>query len=198
MKKTAIIRTTCQSIVLTLLLVSVADAFDGIRRGFVFGGGLGLTPSASWEADSELIPDAGESGAGFGGAVLIGYAWNNNDMIVIEANGTAFKTDVGILDDVGAAQGFTGPAWYHYFGDVGGAVFTVVGLGAYLFQWEYTDTGLKGENDPGAGVLLGAGYEFTDHVQVGVYLGAGRTSEPGSQTRFNHGHVSILLGAVAF
>ncbi|GAB4322062.1 MAG: hypothetical protein Kow0074_13340 [Candidatus Zixiibacteriota bacterium] len=184
--------------VLLLIAASNAGAFDGIRKGLVLGGGLGAAANVSWKADFEFAPDAGENNAGFGTAIFAGYAWDERNMIVLEGNGARYVTDIGILPDVAAIQGFGGASWYHYFGDMGRSPFTVVGLGVYIFQWEYTPTALNRKNDPGPGVLIGGGYEFTDHVQVGVYIGAGRTTEPETGVEFDHGHVSVLLSAIAF
>ncbi|MBD3297495.1 MAG: outer membrane beta-barrel protein [candidate division Zixibacteria bacterium] len=183
---------------LTVLLTTTANAFDGIRRGFVVGAGVGLTANAGWSADFSIIPDQSDNTAGFGGAFLLGYAWDNQNMIVLEANGTRYSTDIGTREDVSVVQGFVGPAWYHYFGPTGTSMYTVVGAGAYIFQWEHDALGFSDENDPGPGVVVGGGYEFTDQLQVGISVGAGRTEESEAGTRFDHTHINVMLSYVVY
>jgi len=159
----------------SMVLVSSASAFDGLRKGFVLGGGLGLAPTASWDAD--IIDD---SGTGFGLNLLIGYAWDEYNMIVYEGNIAGYKS----IADIRVSQGFNGASWYHYFGPQGKSFFTTAGLGFYVFDFDHDSYG-SGSNDPGAGVLLGGGY-----------LSFGRTSD--SFYDYNHTHISVLVSAVAF
>jgi len=176
---------------LVVLIAAPASAFDGYRKGFVLGGGLGIAPNASWSWDYEGGED--DNGAGVGLNLLIGYSWDEHNMIVYEGNVVAYST----LEDLTASQGFNGISWYHYFGPAGRSFFTAVGIGAYVFQLT-EDKGDResASTDPGPGVLIGGGYEFARHVQVGAYLSFGRTSEFGID--WEHTHASILVSAVAF
>lgn len=177
---------------LVVLIAVPASAFDGKRKGFVLGGGLGAAPNASWDADPAFTSGLPENHVGLGANFLIGYAWDEFNMIVAEGNGAAFKTD---YRDADAFQGFGGVAFYHYFGPCGAAFFGTIGVGSYAFDWE-TEGGGSGSLDPGFGLLMGAGYEFTRHVQGGAYFGYGKTSEP--YIDYTHWHVNILVSAVAF
>ncbi|MCH7948288.1 MAG: hypothetical protein IIC66_10870 [candidate division Zixibacteria bacterium] len=111
-------------IVLTLLTASSSFGFDGHRRGFVLGGGLGFSPVASWEVDGTTID---ESGAGIGLNLLIGYAWDDQNMIVYEGNIAGWKSDFFL--DRQVSQGFNGASWYHYFGETGRTAFATLGIG---------------------------------------------------------------------
>ncbi len=95
------------------------------------------------------------------------------------------------LGDQTITQGFNGAAWYHYYGQMGKSFFTAVGLGVYVFDVQDFDA-----NDPGAGVLLGVGYEFARHWQTAVYVSAGKTTSAGVD--FKHSHINVTVGAIAF
>lgn len=183
--------------VVFVLLTAMATSsfgFNGNRQGFVLGGGLGLAPTSRWEGNvydisSGQIVRADENGVGLGLNFIIGYAWDEYNMIVYEGNVTAWSSDLFI--DQSIAQGFNGAAWYHYFSTAGRSAFTAAGLGFYVF-----DVGDYDANDPKLGLLAGAGYEFARHWQVGGYIGIGQTSDPGGD--WDHTHLSILVSGVAF
>ncbi|MFH1894012.1 MAG: hypothetical protein ABIK83_15170 [Candidatus Zixiibacteriota bacterium] len=205
-------RTLVAAALYMLLLQSTVLGFDGLRKGFVVGGGLGVAATAKWSVDIPTnmisnIPGGAtdESNVGVGGHFLIGYAWDEYNMIVYEGNGCAYTSDVfndETSDDLNgkSAQSFGGATWYHYFGPLGKSFFSVVGVGA--FAWK-----VKGYemNDPGIAYIVGGGYEFAKHFQAGVYLSGGKTSDkitlPDGQTEnidFGHMHVNILVTAVAY
>ena len=169
-----------------LMLASSASSFEGLRKGFVLGGGLGFTPSAEFRIDG-ISGKADNSGAGLN--IVIGYGWDEQNLIVAEVNGTGYK-----VDPYDISQGFFGASWYHYFGEIGKSFFTNVGLGTYNFSVDEYDT------DPGGGILIGCGYEFAKHWQVAGYFGAGKTSESNifGKTTFKHNHLSILVSGFAF
>ncbi|MDH3890310.1 MAG: hypothetical protein OEV49_04435 [candidate division Zixibacteria bacterium] len=169
-----------------LFMATTAGAFDGLRKGFVLGGGLGVAAQAEWSVDFLGFP-VGEDGTGLGVNFIIGYGWDEQNMIVYEGNVAAWKGDISDADIV---QGFNGAAWYHYFGPVGKSFFTVGGLGAYIFHVD------EYEADPGFGFMVGAGYEFARHWQAAVYFAKGKTEE--SPVEFDHQHINILVSGVAF
>jgi hypothetical protein len=186
-----------QFLTFTMLLLALASsglAFDGNRKGFVLGGGLGFAPVSKWEGyvfdlSSMSVVKADEESAGVGLNFIIGYAWDEHNMIVYEGNVTGWKSD--LFRDQSIAQGFNGAAWYHYFGIPGRSAFTVGGLGFYVFDVEDYDA-----NDPKVGLLFGGGYEFARHWQVGGYIGLGQTEDPGGN--FDHVHMNFLVSGVAF
>ena len=174
-----------------MLIVSVASStfgFDGHRKGFVLGGGLGVAPASRYEFP--IVPYGGvsETGAGVGLNLIIGYGWDKWNMIVYEGNVTGWSSD---RMNENISQGFNGAAWYHYFGQTAHPAFTAVGVGSYLFEVENSD----GYNIK-AGILLGGGYEFARHWQLGGYLGFGQTSYAGRT--IDHTHFNILVSGVAF
>lgn len=168
------------SLVLLLFVAGTTSAFNGQRRGFVLGGGAGLAPSCKFEYGS-----VDESKTGFGMNFIIGGAFDEHNMLVYEGNIVGFNSD---LYEDNAAQGFNGAAWYHYFGQTGRSAFTTVGIGFEVMNVgdEYKDSGF--------GMLLGGGYEFARHWQVGLYIGFGKTNNP----EFDHSQISILVSGIAF
>ena len=180
------------ALVVVLCMTGSSTAFDGQRKGFVLGGGLGFSPEATYSVGLDLGPfgtlTVDENGSGFGLNLVIGGAFNEQNMLVYEGNVAGWKSD--ILND-NISQGFNGAAWYHYFGPLGKSAFTVAGIGAYVFQAENYE-----DNDPGLGILLGGGYEFSKHWQIGGYYSFGKTSDSGVD--FDHHHLNILVSGIAF
>ncbi|RME19357.1 MAG: hypothetical protein D6800_14375, partial [Candidatus Zixiibacteriota bacterium] len=88
-------------------------------------------------------------------------------------------------------QGFNGASWYHYFTNTGHSWFTVAGFGIYSMDVESAPS-----IDPGPGLLIGGGYEFARHYQIGAYLSGGSTSN--GPIDYNNTHLSLLFTAVAF
>ncbi|UCC44115.1 MAG: outer membrane beta-barrel protein [Candidatus Zixiibacteriota bacterium] len=179
--------------VILMLIVVVgmaasASAFDGARKGFVLGGGLGFAPVAKYD-----WPLWEENRSGFALNLVIGHAWDEFNMIVYEGNVTSFSSGRG---SVTFAQGFNGACWYHYFGPTGKSFYTAAGLGFYVFRGENA-WGYEFQNDPGFGILVGTGYEFARHWQVGAYLSAGKT-DAGLGVEMDHSHFSILVSSIAF
>jgi len=180
---------------LAVALVSwpfAAAAFDGNRKGIVLGGGVGLSPIARWSTEF-----ASESKFGVGLHFFAGYAWNEQNMIGYERNVTVYHSDYYNSDslvgsgDLLTAQGFQGASWYHYWGQLTRAFYTVVGLGLCEFS-----RGGGYHSDLGGAYLLGAGYQFTRRLQAGIYFSAGRTSDAGPD--FAHRHLSLLVSGMVF
>ncbi len=178
---------------LLLAILSVvctsAWGFDGTRKGFVLGGGLGFAPAAKWSAGP-----LDETKAGVGAQILIGYAWDEQNMIVYEGNIAVYNSDMlySIKNNKnGIGQGFDGASYYHYFGPVGHSAFMTGGIGLYYFKVGDADA-----NDPGGAIQIGGGYEFARHFQFGAYFSAGKTTLSGVD--FNHSQFNILVSAIAF
>ncbi len=191
-------------VIFAVVVSTTVFAFDGKRQGFIIGGGLGIAPSATWKVDDDIIINGEQSNisikedkVGIGINIVIGYGWDEKNIIALEINSTSYESD--FFPDPHAPnsfnqsifQGTYGFSWYHYYGNVGRCFFSTVGLGIFVFDIEDYST-----NDVGAGVLLGGGYEFTRHVQIGLYLGMGKTSS--HDTDFTHSNLSVLISAFAF
>jgi len=174
--------------VIVLAVASPSMAFNGKRKGFVLGGGLGVAPVARIESEG-----IDESRVGFASNFLIGYGWDEQNLLVFEGNGTTFKPDTDL--DVTFSQGFAGPTWYHYFKPVAPTFFTVAGVGFYSFWYDIED-GEEDSNDSGLGLMGGVGYEFARHWQVSFVVNGGKTDGPINDV--THLNVEVLIGGVAF
>lgn len=182
------------SAAIILLGSSVAWSFDGERKGFVLGGGLGVA-STNIEVKGEPSYD-NEPAIGAHG--LIGYGWNDMNMLVIEANLASYEAENSLLT---VTVGWGGISWYHYFSPADRSFFTVAGLGMMNFDIHTEGPGgaYDSSADPGGGLLLGAGFSFSRHFQLGLYVSAGETSVGGLlPADFEHVNVSLLLSGVAF
>jgi len=184
------------SIIFIFVLSTSSFSFDGDRKGFVLGGGLGVAAVSHWEVDVDFfdldIVDASEDRPGLGLHIVIGGAFDEHNMLVYEANLSTYKTE--LLDEA-VAQGFNGAAWYHYFRPAGSTFYTTLGLGFYHFKiGEYEAT------NPGGALLLGAGYEFAKHWQIGAYLSFGKTTDSllGLEGDFEHANFTIMISGIAY
>lgn len=178
---------------IALLLAAICSTtswgFNGQRRGFVLGGGLGFTPVATIKSEDS---DFDESNAGVALNFLIGYAWDNQNMLVFLHDG-AWSEVEGEFEDIRVSQGFNGPSWFHYFGQMGHSAFINVGLGLQEFsslESEYES------NDPGFGALIGGGYEFTPHVQIYGSFSFGNTEY--DIYEYKHTQLQVSVSAIAF
>jgi hypothetical protein len=179
------------SLAAILLLAGSSFAFDGNRKGFVLGGGLGLGATGSWKVDVPFFGSTvsvDENGTGVGLHFVIGGAFDEYNVLVYEGNAIGYNSD---MFDEGIGQGFNGAAWYHYFGEAGKSAFTTLGLGLYYFKVGDFDA-----TDPKVALLVGGGYEFARHWQVGGYFSFGQTSE--GPVDFDHTHFNILVSGIAF
>lgn len=184
------------SVIISILIVLVigaaalapsdAAAFDGKRKGFILGGGLGYSPVLHWN-----IPDAvGETTGGFAGEFLIGFAWNDRNMIVYQSNlGIGSSDHLGSCNNFG--QVYQGADYFHYFGRRGNALFVTGGIGLVDYFTQYEN--LEGD---GMGYSLGAGYEFAKQMQVGVHYFGGSASGHGWDYR--NDVLQVLFTVVAY
>lgn len=174
-------RITTLVLVLFLLATSSAMAFDGVRKGFVLGGGLGFAPSIKTSIGNY---SAKESGTGLN--LFLGYAWDEFNMLVYEGNIGAYS-----IGTITVIQGIDAVTWYHYYGPTGKSFFTAAGLGLYSYDEEGAPD-VSGQ----MGILIGAGYEFSKHWQAGFYISSGKTKFLGAE--IDHTTFSLLIGGVAF
>jgi hypothetical protein len=180
-----------------LSLAPDARGLDGKREGFIIGLGAGVTPKLHWEGTSDSISMFGESTFGVGISGLVGYAFDERNLLVIESNGAIALG--GSLP--GLAQRFLGPTWYHYYGRVGSSLFTVLSGGIYQSSFEVQEVmGILGATrnglTTGLGIMVGGGFEFAAHAQIGLYLSGGALSGEGLD--YSGYHVSVLLTGVGY
>lgn len=169
-----------------ILLPVSSHAFDGQRKGFVLGFGVGYSPIMRLAIDES---GAGRTEQGLSLAFPIGYAWNNRNMLIWEGAPNYYWVDLN-----GTSQGMQGVwtlRWYHYFSDQRQTTFTTIGLGKSRFALCN-----KPVNDAGLGVVAGGGYQLIPHIQAGLYIAVGFGSFEGES--YTHTTISLLITAVAY
>jgi hypothetical protein len=151
------------TIVVTILSGPIR-AFDGNRKGFVLGGGLGIGPSTKLKLNDTYD----KNDLGFAVNIVVGYAWNNKNIISLDYNANHFWPEMFGSDT--AISVFISPVWYHYYGNGNQSLFSAFGLGRH-------GLGVKNyDSVRGLGFLLGGGYEFKRHFQVGIYYSGGNVT----------------------
>lgn len=185
------------ALALFLFVTSSSFGFDGNRKGFVLGGGLGVGVTAGWSgsvynSSTLQFVDTSESAAGPGFNLLIGHGWNNKNLMVFEFNFSDYQSEV-FGQSPRIAQGFAGGVWYHFFKPADRSFFTAVGMGMYRFV-VYTSNWVS--QDLGTAIIWGGGYEFARHFLIGTYFVFGRISAD-IEGRSYH-NLNILLTAFAF
>jgi hypothetical protein len=164
-------------LILPLFLSLSARAELDDRKGFVYGVGLDFAPYAKYSATFAGI-DLEKKNSAPGFQTLLGYSWNETNSLVLELHGTFFREKYELHEpykivefDQTVYQYYFGPMWYHYYGKPGKAFFTALGAGSAMSESPW-----RNFNPNGFGVLVGAGGEFIEHWQVGVYFFKGSTS----------------------
>ncbi len=168
-----------------------ANAFDGHRRGFLLGGGLGLGAAAK-TTDTEY-PRVESKDGGLGVNLLMRFAWDERNVIVlirdwIWADARVLGDGALTADEVGIEQGVAAVAYYHYFGDVVKSFYVVICPGFQTYSSEY------GTNFPSPGILIGSGYEFARHVQFHGRLSHGKTDAGMGWGGHGYDHTTTVYG----
>jgi len=183
--------------VLTLILATSSFGFDGNRKGFVLGGGLGIAPASGWSGKGTFgaaleVIDTSEYRTGVGFNFLIGHGWDEKNLIVFEINMSIWTSDL-LLSRPNIVQGTVSAVWYHYFGLPGRSFFTAAGLGSYRVIRTVSQ---NLDQSIGGGYILGGGYEFARHWQLAGYFGLGASSE--KYGPWTYTDLKVLVSAVAF
>jgi len=174
--------------VLTILLIPTSVfPFDGQRKGFNAGLGIGFSPSTNFDIQNSVD----ESNSAFTVKVLVGYGFDDKNLLTYQIIGNSIKSKV--LDNSEIVQGLDGIQWYHYFrGPSGDKIFVSAGIGAMVFATPYSNLGGRG-----LGFELGTGYELKRHFQLELFYIWGETDSGNNRTA-DHTMLVFLLSAHAF
>ena len=189
--------------VLTVLLFVMflavsANAFDYERKGFVIGVGAGYSPlmKGSWGEPAVDFDDQSGLAVDF----LIGYAWNNRNMLLYLVSGGGYEDTLNVYyggtlihqNEIQYSQGFSGVAFRHYFSAEDRSLFATVGLGFEVWvpsELDYCHRGI--------GFLLGGGYEFIKHFQISGNYSFGYTQSK-IDFDYNHSQITLTLTGVLY
>ena len=150
------------SIVLFLLFVlgGVSHAWDGNRKGFIAGIGLGGGQT--------------DFGADYTGVLTnfkLGFAPSNQLLLYWHSTVVFFEDD--FVEDIWI-DGMGGlSAEYHFIDKPRNSLYGILGLGYHNVA--NTD---EGDNEMGFGVRVGLGFEFLRHVSIEATLMKGFNDEP--------------------
>lgn len=159
------------SVIFLIVLCGIpAFAFDGERSGFVIGGGLGFGPVAQNEIKGLRSSSITSSGIAVNG--FTGYGYDDNTIFVVLLDGIITKTETAVSDKKTVFQGFTGIGVMYYFGEAGESFYMTSGIGVQRFHYF---NGSEINHTSEFAYLIGAGYEFTEHVQGNFSFSTGET-----------------------
>lgn len=151
------------AICLAGMIVSDAQAFDGHRRGFFLGGGLG----PGFTAFKQTIEEYGESASSdwetkvsFFTDIKIGYAPDERHMIYYFSDASWFGLDNMYGSTVTLANGVDGLGMTIYFQPKAPSPYVNFGIG--LASWNAVSES-NADTWYGFGIMAGAGYEFARH-----------------------------------
>jgi hypothetical protein len=145
-------------------LSSEVLAFDGVRKGFVIGGGIGYTPylRLTW-------PWGDYNADGLAMSLVVGWAPDNHNFLSYIEDATGFES----MSHDNQANGFQGVGWHHYFGNTFPCLQTTVGIGRAVI------------NEGRLSGLIGIGSEFRRHFLVHATFTAGVARGNVTLWRFN-------------
>ena len=153
-------------LVLSLFVVGSAFGFDGVRKGFVLGGGLGFGLSSYTVKLSDpfvSIESDRENRFSFMTDFKIGYAPTNQVEIVYSNKSAWFKGDGYVLNTLTFLHGLSTASVNYYLKPEGPTFFLSGGLGLASLSDPF-------ENNPeswyGFGFYVGGGYEIIKHYAV--------------------------------
>ncbi len=158
-----------------LILSTSALGFDGQRKGFVLGAGLGATYISLEDRDSR---------PGYGVKFMIGQGVGERDVLAVELNGA-------YLINAETMVGYLGPVWYLYNEPTGNSFFTVIGLGS-SFRKSSGSSALRSD----IGFLLGFGAYLGDGCHAGAY--ASTATGFAGKDGWSHHHFCAILSFMIY
>jgi len=175
-------------LVYSLLAPTVAEAFDGNRKGLVFGAGMVLAFNVSW---SRSFGDFVETKQGVLASIFIGHGFSSKDLLVFGVAGTSFTSEFVL--NARAIQSIYGLQWIHYLkrGNRQRIFYTSLGVGMMVFSSIKIPTGRKG-----IGFNSEFGIELKKHFQIGVYGIFGWTGNDTTSTE--HRQTGFLFRVLAY
>lgn len=154
------------------LIAQSSLSFDGKRKGFNLGLGIGYSPvSRISESEFRISSEDGSMVISF----VAGYA-TGRELFVYE--GQYFEVEHGLdaprcCESVDVYEDSW--RWYHYFGDEGNTIFSCAGAALTKIEGGYREY----FKCRGLGIVVGGGLEFTRQIQIGLYIFTGYATGDG-------------------
>jgi len=178
-----------------------AFSFDGKRKGFILGGGLGFNMTSYTQTVEafgfEETSDRENKGA-ISTSFKIGFAPNEQTEIYYSSKVSWFGMENALGNDVTIAFGMGGIGITHSLKTVPPTYFVTGGIGFSSWSLPFED------NAPdtwlGLGVYGGGGYEFSRHynVEFVICYGNPSDSEGGVEARTNGLIFKLTVNALAY
>jgi hypothetical protein len=217
-------RTFSVSLILLLLsLVTVTRAFDGERKGLIFGGGVGFGLTY-FHSKIDSLPAVGLSNSvvKFGPAVDVraGYAWSNREMIFMGAKMSmayfdeitdSYDSYFGTIEDGGilGTLAILALPWamvlipmsgsHSIMGIVGGTYYFSDSAPCYFVEGTIgpgiIPDEFTGKTEAGVGLSLAGGYEFQKHwnVRSDILIAVRKYSPSGTYSVSDYSERNIAL-----
>jgi len=134
-----------------------AHAFDGKRKGFQIGVGVGAHTS-EFGYESNFAPASVDSEENIAVSFLLGYGFSNQVVGYLGAKGGSL-----LIDDRNASLAISGLGVSMYLNEQSPSLYVtgLIGSAAMAMENEHEDF-----HDTGEGWLVGVGYELTDRLHL--------------------------------
>lgn len=169
------------SIILAILLIATTiQAFDGMRKGFVLGGGIGFVPVSHF---SGSLPHTSQSQPALGFRLLVAIGLDERNMIGVSADGDHYS--VAEARNLYITGLFIGVTWVHYLKTNQMSPFFSLGAGRFGHAVYIDRNAYPPYNDvisywnsdgSGMGIDIGAGILLQRYFQLGANVIVARTS----------------------
>lgn len=195
------VRVLSLTIVILMLMAITALAFDGQRKGFILGGGLGFGMTSytqSLKQGGISITSDRENKGAFNTDFRIGYAPSEQVAIYYVSKVAWFSITNAYDDKVTIASGAGGLGCTYYLKTITPTWFLTGGIALASWSLPFEDNA----PDPwqGLGLYGGAGYEFARHLSLELDLVYGKpdTQEHGVTASANTLSVMFTFNALAY
>ena len=185
---------------LTLCIATGASAFDGNRKGFILGGGLGLGLT-SFTQTVEFLGTSTTSDRENKFAVMtdfkIGYGATEQVLIYYMSKVSWFSIENVYGNNVTIANGFGGAGVAYYFKPTGPSPYISGGLGMSTWMLPFEE---GADTWVGFGLVVGGGYEFSRHYSIEGNLAWGKPGKEvgGVKASSNALSLMVTINALAY
>jgi len=177
---------------IAMVMAVNASAFDGNRKGFVIG--IGVGPSiTSWTDEEGSWKSDRENDFGVGTIFKIGYGVNENLLIYYTNNVAWFS--VGDGESFTVTSGITALGGSYYLNTESPSLFIngLVGIGVWAAPFESNS-----ESAMGLGLGAGIGYEFSKHFNVNATLMYGMPKFSDSEEKIKALNVLVTFNVLGY